>query len=258
MDELQVFESKEFGKVRTVVKDGEPMFCLNDVCRVLEIGNPSDVRKRVSEDGVDTIEVIDSMGRKQNATFINESNLYKTIFQSRKPEAERFSDWVTGEVLPSIRKHGAYATPATIENIIANPDFGIKLLSALKEEQEKNKVLSVTVDQMKPKALFADAVSASHTSILIGDLAKLLKQNGIETGQKRLFDTLRNDGFLIKCGSSKNMPTQRAMESNLFEIKEGSYVDSNGCNVTTRTTKVTGTGQVYFINYFLKRERLDA
>lgn len=148
-----------------------------------------------------------------------------------------------------------------VEQLILNPDFGIKLLTALKEKKEENEKLHTEVvkqeariAEMRPKEVFADAVASSHTSILIGDLAKLLKQNGINTGQKRLFAKLRDEGFLIKSGSSQNIPTQRAMEMGLFEIKEGSYVDANGCNVTTKTTKVTGKGQQYFINRYLGKE----
>ena len=152
-------------------------------------------------------------------------------------------------MLPAIRKHGAYA----VDELLNNPEMAIKAFTALKEEREKNKRLQTDVDRMKPKEIFADAVSASKTSILIGDLAKILKQNGINTGQNRLFETLRKDGYLIKQkGNNWNMPTQRAMEMGLFEIKESTHIDGNGCNVTTKTTKVTGKGQQYFINRYLK------
>ena len=186
---------------------------------------------------------------KQNMTIINESGLYALIFGSKLESAKRFKHWVTSEVLPAIRKHGDYA----VDELLNNPEMAIKAFTALKEEREKNKRLQTDVDRMKPKEIFADAVSASKTSILIGDLAKILKQNGINTGQNRLFETLRKDGYLIKQkGNNWNMPTQRAMEMGLFEIKESTHIDGNGCNVTTKTTKVTGKGQQYFINRYLK------
>lgn len=133
--EMKIFNSMEFGEIRTIIKDNEPMFCLADICKALEITHITDVKKRLKEDGVGTAEVIDRLGRMQEATFINESNLYKTIFQSRKESAERFTDWVTSEILPSIRKHGIYATDNVIDNILNNPDFGIELLTKLKEER---------------------------------------------------------------------------------------------------------------------------
>lgn len=248
MNELQIFENSEFGAVRTVVVNDEPMFCLADVCKALEITHVTDVKKRLKEDGVGTAEVIDSLGRKQNATFINESNLYKTIFQSRKESAERFTDWVTSEVLPSIRKHGVYA----VDELLNDPDLAIKAFTALKEEKERNKALQADNDRMRPKEVFADAVATSHTSILIGDLAKLLKQNGVDIGQKRLFAWMRDNGYLIKRqGSDWNMPTQRSMEMGLFEVKESTVNNPDGSVRINRTTKVTGKGQQYFINKFL-------
>ena len=251
MNELKIFENAEFGKVRTVVVDGDPMFCLTDICRALDLTQPSKVKERLNEKGVNSIPTLTS-GGKQNLLYVNESNLYKTIFQSRKESAEKFTEWVTSEVLPSVRKHGAYMTPETIEKTLSDPDFIIRLATELKEEKALRNRLQDKVEQDRPKVLFADAVSASQTSILIGDLAKLLKQNGVDTGQKRLFARLREEGYLIKGGSSKNMPTQKAMEMGLFEVKEGSYVDSNGCNITTKTTKVSGKGQIYFINRYRK------
>lgn len=248
MDELKVFENSEFGTVRTVVVNDEPMFCLSDVCKALEITHVTDVKNRLKEDGVGTAEVIDSMGRKQNATFINEVNLYKAIFQSRKESAERFTDWVTTDVLPSIRKHGMYA----VDDLLNDPDLAIKAFTALKEEKERNKVLQEDNDRMRPKEVFADAVATSHTSILIGDLAKLLKQNGVDIGQKRLFIWMRDNGYLIKRkGTDWNMPTQKSMELGLFEVKESTVNNPDGSVRINKTTKVTGKGQQYFINKFL-------
>lgn len=248
---LELFNNKELGEVRVAVRNNEPLFCLSDVCRALQIGNPSDVKKRLNPDGVDSIEVIDSMGRTQRAAFVNESNLYKTIFQSRTKKAEEFTEWVTSDVIPSIRKHGAYATPATIENIISNPDFGIELLQRLKDEQEKRKQVELENEEMKPKAIFADAVAASDDSILIGALAKLLNQNGVDIGQKRLFAWMRDNGYLIKDGRDKNIPTQRAMDMDLFKVKERTITNPDGSSRLTRTTLVTGKGQQYFVNKFL-------
>lgn len=250
MEELQIFSNAEFGDVRSIIKDGEPWFCLADACRILEIKNSRDAKNRLMQDGVGTTDIIDSLGRNQTADFINEPNLYKLIFQSRKAEAERFANWVTSEVLPSIRKHGLYAK----EELLDNPDIAIAAFKALKEEREARKALEAENKQMQPLALFAKSVSASDTSILIGDLAKLLKQNGYDTGQKRLFEELRQRGFLMKSGSSKNLPTQKGMELGLFEVKESTINNPDGSVRVTKTTKVTGKGQVYFVNLFLGKQ----
>lgn len=262
MNELKIFENSEFGEVRTVVVDNEPMFCLADVCRVLDIKNSRDCKNRLNEKGVVTTDMGVQTGIKTdgspamqnvNMTFINESNLYKVIFQSRKPEAEKFSDWVTSDVLPSIRKHGMYAK----EELLDNPDLLISVAQELKAERERNKVLAEDNKRMRPKEIFADAVAASHTSILIGDLAKLIKQNDIEIGQKRLFAWLRDNGYLIKRnGTDWNMPTQRSMELGLFEVKESTINNPDGSVRINRTTKVTGRGQQYFINKFLSKDEV--
>jgi len=185
--------------------------------------------------------------------FLTEEGLYEVLMQSRKPIAKAFKKEVK-EILKSVRKHGAYMTDSTLEEVLTNPDFGIKLLTRLKEEREARKKLEDKVTEDKPKVLFADAVSASSTSILIGDLAKILKQNGYDTGQKRLFEILRNEGYLIKHGSSRNMPTQKAMEMGLFEVKETTINNPDGSIRITKTTKCSGTGQQYFINYFLAKK----
>ena len=179
--------------------------------------------------------------------LINESGLYSLILSSKLPNAKMFKKWVTSEVLPSIRKHGLYAT----EELLNNPDFMIAAMKALKEEKEARKALEAENEKLQPLALFAKSVSASHTSILVGELAKLLKQNGVNIGQTRLFAWLRDKGYLMKSGSSRNMPTQRAMEQQLFEIKESSYINAEGVTIVTKTTKVSGKGQVYFVNLFL-------
>ena len=243
----EIFSSAEFGEIRTVAVNGEPFVMLKDVCTVLEIGNPSQAKTRLKKDGVIINEVIDSLGRTQKADFINESNLYKLIFQSRKPQAERFSEWVTSDVLPTIRKHGMYAT----EELLDNPDLLIQVATQLKEEKQRNKLLQEQNEAMKPKAIFAEAVASSSQSILIRELAKLIKQNGVDIGEKRLFVHLREGGYLIKQGADKNLPTQKSMNLGLMEIKETVINNPDGTVRLSRTTKITGKGQTYFINKFL-------
>ena len=243
----EIFSSAEFGEIRTVAVNGEPFVMLKDVCTVLEIGNPSQAKTRLKKDGVIINEVIDSLGRTQKADFINESNLYKLIFQSRKPQAERFSEWVTSDVLPTIRKHGMYAT----EELLDNPDLLIQVATQLKEEKQRNKLLQEQNEEMKPKVIFAEAVESSKQSILIRELAKLIKQNGVDIGEKRLFAHLREGGYLIKQGADKNLPTQKSMNLGLMEIKETVINNPDGTVRLSRTTKITGKGQTYFINKFL-------
>lgn len=258
MNDLQIFKNSEFGEVRTKVINNEPYFSLNDVCRILEINNPSQAKTRLNKDGVISNEVIDSMGRTQQANFINESNLYKLIFQSRKSEAEKFADWVTSEVLPSIRKHGAYMSSEVIEKTLSDPDYLIRLATNLKEEKAKRALAEAQIERDKPKVLFADTVSSSNKSCLVGELAKLISQEAIrrgeidkKIGQNNLFAWMRSSGYLCKSGERKNQPLQQYVEQGLFELKKGTYVDANGVNVLTTTTKVTGKGIIYFINKFL-------
>lgn len=250
--ELQIFSNSEFGEIRTITKDNEPMFCLADVCKALEISNVGNVKQRLSGKGIHTADTL-TKGGMQKMTFISEANLYKTIFQSRKESAERFTEWVTSEVLPSIRKNGGYI--AGQETMSDEELMAKALLVANNKIAERDKIIEqkqARIEQMKPKEIFADAVATSHTSILVGDLAKLICQNGVQIGQKRLFVWLRDKGYLIKSGSSYNMPTQRYIEQGLFEIKESNLVNPDGSVRITRTPKVTGKGQVYFVNKFLK------
>lgn len=249
MNELEIFNNPEFGQIRTTEINGDPYFIGKDVAEALGYSNTNDALARHCK-GVVKRYPLPTEGGIQEVRIISEGDMYRLIASSKLPAAEKFESWIFDDVVPTIRKHGAYATPTTIESIIADPDNGIKLLTALKEEQEKRKALQAQIDEQKPKVVFAEAVTTSKTSILIGDLAKILKQNGIDIGQKRLFAWLRENGYLIKGGSSKNMPTQRAMEMGLFVVKEGSYVNGEGVNVTTKTTKVSGKGQIYFINKF--------
>lgn len=186
--------------------------------------------------------------------YIPENMFYRLAMKAKNEAAEKFQAFIADEVIPSIRKHGAYMTPETLEKMVLTPDFGIRLLTELKAEQDKRKALEATVEEQKPHVLFSNAVAASKTTILIGALAKLLKQNGIDIGQNRLFEWLRQNGFLVKRGDNRNMPTQRAMEMGLFEVKESCHFNPSGYNVVTKTPVVTGKGQCYFINRFLGKQ----
>lgn len=258
MNNLKIFENNEFGEVKTTVIDDEPYFSLNDVCRILEINNPRMAKTRLNRDGVSTTDGVDSLGRRTDVTMINESNLYKLIFQSRKPEAERFADWVTSEVLPAIRKHGAYMTDGVIERTLTDPDYLIMLATNLKEEKAKRALAEAVNERNKPKVLFADTVSASKRSCLMGELAKMISQEAIrqgkldkKIGQNKLFAWMRNKGYLCKGGERRNQPKQAYVEQGLFEIKKGTRLDGQGNNIVTSTTKITGKGKIYFVNKFL-------
>lgn len=251
MNTITTFENTEFGSVRTAIVNGEVMFVGKDVADILGYQNGSrDINRHVDEEDRHKVMFFDGNQDKETI-IINESGLYSLILSSKMPNAKKFKRWVTNEVIPSIRKHGTYMTSEVLENAITNPDFFIKLATKLKIEKERRLQLENKVKKDKPKVLFAQAVETAQNSILIGDLAKLLKQNGIEIGQKRLFEYLRQNGYLIKCGISKNMPTQKAMELSLFEVKERTISNPDGSIRITRTTKVTGKGQTYFINKFL-------
>lgn len=248
MDNLQIFNSEEFGAVRTVTIENEPWFVGKDVAVSLGYKDTSDALKKHVADEDKLTRCFADSGQNRQMYIINESGLYALIFGSKLESAKRFKHWVTSEVLPAIRKHGVYA----VDELLSNPEMAIKAFTALKEEREKNKALEADNQRMKPKEIFADAVATSHTSILIGDLAKLLKQNGIEIGQKRLFNWLRENGYLIKRkGSDWNMPTQKSMDLGIIEIKESTVNNPDGSVRINKTPKVTGKGQQYFINKFL-------
>lgn len=244
MTELQIFNSEEFGDIRTVTIDNEPWFVGKDVAEALGYSNSRKaLADHVHEDDKGVTKC-DTLGGKQDLTIINESGLYALIFGSKLESAKRFKHWVTSEVLPSIRKTGSYQT--------AQPQGKELLALAVLEAQKTIELQNQEIERMKPKEIFADAVATSHTSTLIGDLAKLLKQNGIETGQKRLFEWLRENGYLIRRkGADWNMPTQKAMEMKLFEVKESTVNNPDGSVRINKTTKVTGKGQQYFINKFI-------
>lgn len=253
MTDLQIFNSPEFGAIRTIEKDGEPWFVGKDVATALGYSDSfGSLKKHVDEEDKLVCQ-IDSAGQKRDITIINESGLYSLVLSSKLPTAKKFKRWVTNEVIPSIRKHGAYMTPETLEKVLLSPDTLMQLAQNLKDEQEKRKELETKIEQDKPKVLFADAVATAQTSILIGELAKLLKQNGVDIGQNRLFEWMRQNGYLIRRqGSDYNMPTQRAMEQGLFEIKETTVVHADGHTHINKTPKVTGKGQAYFVTLFLK------
>ena len=262
MNELQVFKNQEFGQVRTLTLNDEPWFVGKDVAEALGYGAENKkskaltnaIKDHVGEEDKRLMSYEEFKGYRNGdlknishygVTIINESGLYALIFGSKLESAQKFKRWVTSEVLPALRKTGQYQVKEL---------SGSELMAkALIEAQNVLAAKDKQIEQMKPKVVFADAVATSHTSILVGELAKILKQNGIDMGQKRLFAWLREKGYLIKRqGTDYNMPTQKAMELGLFEIKEGSYVNGSGVNITTKTPKITGKGQQYFINKFLQ------
>lgn len=249
MNDLQIFNNPEFGQVRTVVIGDEPWFVAADVCRALDIGNSRQAVTRLDDDEKNTVTLNDGIPGNPEKTVVNEPGLYSLVLGSRKPEAKAFKRWITHEVIPAIRKTGGYSVPLTPAEQMAQG-----LLAAQKLLAEKDK----RIEEMRPKEIFADAVSVSRTDILIGDLAKLIKQNGHDIGQKRLFSWLREKGYLIKRkGFDWNMPTQKAMEMKLFRVKETVVTHSDGHTTISKTPKVTGKGQVYFVNKFLAGKKED-
>lgn len=254
MNKIKVFNNPSFGEIRTIVMNSEPWFVGKDVAEILGYAKARNaISAHVDPEDKKDAPIQGPLGGTQTMTIINESGLYSLILSSKLPTAKKFKRWVTSEVLPAIRKHGAYLTEQKVEEILTNPDTIIKLATQLKEEREARKQAEALNEANRPKVIFAEAVSASKTSILVGELAKILRGNGIPIGQRRFFQWLRENGYLIKRkGTDYNMPTQRSMELGLFEIKEGSYVNGDGVNVITKTPKITGKGQNYFVNKFLK------
>ena len=254
MNELQIFNSSEFGQIRTVTKDNEPWFVASDICKALGITNTSKAMQRLDNDERANFKlgVHDSDG----TNCVNEYGLYNLVLASRKQGAKEFKRWITHEVIPSIRKSGGYISGQ--EQMSDTELMAKALLVAQKQIEQRNTIIEqqkAKIEADKPKTIFADAVSASKTSILIGDLAKLICQNGYKIGQKRLFEWLRENGYLIKSGSSKNMPMQRYVEQGLFEIKESNVQNPDGSVRITKTTKITGRGQIYFVNKFIANEQ---
>lgn len=251
-NEIQRFEF-EGAALRTLTdENGEPWFVAKDVCDILGHSNVSMALDRLDDDERSKF----NLGRQGETNIVNEAGLYSLVLGSRKPEAHEFKRWVTHEVLPSIRRHGAYMTESTLEKAVTEPDFLIRLATQIKQERAEKEKAQAQVEQMRPKALFADAVETSKTSILVGDLAKVLKGNGVDIGGTRLFAWLRDNGWLMKTGSSRNMPTQKSMELGLFEIKETTVVHSDGHTTINKTPKVTGKGQTFFVNKFLRHREI--
>lgn len=244
MNEVQLFNFENH-EVRSLLINSEPWFVGKDVAEVLGYERADNAIRNHIDKEDKLMHQISASGQNRNMTIINESGLYSLVLSSKLPSAKKFKRWVTSEVLPALRKTGQYQ----VKELSGQELMAKALIEAQSVLAAKDKV----IEEMKPKVVFADAVATSHTSILVGELAKILKQNGIDMGQKRLFAWLRENGFLIKRkGTDYNMPTQKAMDLGLFEIKEGSYVNGSGVNITTKTPKVTGKGQQYFINKFLQ------
>ncbi len=270
MQQVTIFNSPQFGEIRVSGTPDNPMFCLADVCRVLGLTSKG-VSQRLTKEAIYNYP-LETAGGTQQALFVNEDGLYDAILGSRKPEARQFRKWVTGEVLPSIRKNGAYMTPSTIEQALTSPDFLIKLATQLKQEREKRaeveeiaKKRQATIDSQREvireqasKVLFADTVSASNKSILVSELAKLIRQNGYDTGQNRLFKWLRRNGYLCSKGEQFNIPTQRAMENGYFEIKKTTITKPDGSVLVSSTPKVTPKGQMHIISKFMGEHREES
>lgn len=250
MNELKIFENPAFGKVRVVEQGGEPWFVGKDVAEILGYSNtPKAIRDHVDDEDKLAERIVLS-GQNREVAIINESGLYSLILSSKMPKAKEFKRWVTAEVLPAIRKTGGYiAGSEKMSDAELMAKAVLVAQATIKERDARIKELESDTQRMKPKEIFADAVSASDQTILIGDLAKLIKQNGHDIGQKRMFEWLRNNGYLIKRqGADYNSPTQRAMELGLFRIKETAVTHSDGHVTVSKTVKVTGKGQAYFVN----------
>lgn len=253
-NEIKVFSNEEFGSIRRVEIDGEYWLSGKDVAQALGYAKPENAlfAHVDDEDKITTLVQGTGSNYKSKATVINESGLYSLVLSSKLPSAKKFKRWVTSEVLPSIRKHGAYMTPETLEAAILNPDYLLKVATALKAETDKRKALEAKVSADAPKVLFADSVAASSSTVLVGELAKIMRQNGVDMGERRLFRWMRDNGYLIKRnGTDYNMPTQASMEQGLFRIKETVINHSDGHTSVSKTPKVTGKGQTFFLNKFL-------
>lgn len=264
--DIQIFNNPEFGAIRTTGTPDEPMFCASDICRALGYTNSRKAITDHCDEGDVTKRDTPTSSGMQLMTFINESGLYALIFGSKLESAKVFKRWVTSDVLPTIRKHGAYATAETIEDLIANPDNGIRLLEALREEkqrrrkeQEERMAAEAMVSQLeeeaienKPKVIYADAVAGSKSACLIGELAKMISQNGVSIGEKRLYAWMRENHYLCSYGERYNLPYQKYIEQGLFTLKQNVF-SMDGEMRTRNTTKVTGKGQVYFVNKFINK-----
>lgn len=254
MNQLQVFNNEEFGQVRTVVQGEDVWFVAKDVCDVLGINKQRDAYSRLDEDERGSV-LVDTLGGQQNMNAINESGLYSLILRSRKPQAKAFKKWVTSEVLPSIRKHGAYMTDQVLEQAVTNPDFAIGLLTKLKEEKEKLAAAQQQIVQQQPLVTFAEACMQSNESLKVSEVAKLAAKHGIKIGQRQLFAKLREWNLIFKRSTE---PTQPAVEKGYFEIAQGVKQKPSGEPFTWATTYVTPKGQAYIIDRLKKEQEQEA
>lgn len=247
--DLRVFSNQAFGEVRVADMGGRPMFAAGDIARALGYANPRDAVAKFCK-GVAKCDT-PTTGGMQTVSYIPESDVYRLVMRSKLPQAELFQDWVCDEVLPAIRRCGVYATEATLERMLADPDTAIRLFEGLRDERRLRAEAEAASAAMLPKARFADAVAASDRSCLVAELAKILRQNGVDMGQNRLFEWLRRNGYLCSRGEYYNQPTQRAVEMGLLEVKKTTITKPDGSVMVSNTTKVTGKGQIYFVNKFI-------
>lgn len=252
MNELQIFQNKAFGEVRVVIRQGEPWFVARDVCECLELDLASGARGL--DDDEKGLHTVQTPGGSQEMSIVSEPGLYSLILRSRKPEAKAFKRWITHQVIPTLRKTGGYMLAKaddTPEAIMARAVLVAQ--DTIKRLESKAVELEARMEEVRPKVIFAESIEVAKTSILVGEMAKLIKQaTGYDIGQNRFFEWLRNRGYLHKDGSQTNMPTQRSMDAGWMEIKEGTRIGSSGESHITRTPKITGKGQIYFINLFKK------
>jgi len=257
MNDIQVFNNEQFGAIRTAGTAQEPIFCAADICRALGYNNGRDAISRHCDEGDVVKHDTPTKSGVQNMTFVTESGLYSLIFGSKLESAKQFKKWVTSDVLPSIRKHGMYATEATVESMLNDPENAILMLQAYQKERKERMAAQQQVEKLeaqaiedKPKIIYADAVKGSTSSCLIGELAKMIAQNGYPIGEKRLFQWLRDHHYLCAYGERFNQPYQQYIEQGLFTMKQNVF-SVDGEMRTRNTTKVTGKGQIYFINKFI-------
>lgn len=253
---IMAFENAEFGTIRAVSEGGEPWFVAKDVCDALGLSNTTEALRNLDDDEVGSIsnsEIAQNGGRAPR--IISEPGFYKIVMRSRKPEAKAFQRWVTHEVLPAIHRDGGYMAAKPDETPEETMARALRIADeTMRRQRERIEGLAAENAELRPKALFADAVAASDGTCLVGELAKMLRQNGVDIGQNRLFAWLRDNGWLGKSGSNRNVPTQRAMDMGLFRIKETAVTHSDGHVTVTRTPKVTGKGQAYFVSRFIEAE----
>ena len=255
--DIRVFKRDGFGDVRVIIKDNEPHFVAKDVADILGYSETSVMLRRLDADEYLKIEPTFIAGANKMArefTIINESGLYSAVLGSKKPQAKQFKRWVTGEVLPTIRRYGAYLTDSKIEEVLTDPDTIIKLATQLKEEREARKKAETKVVELKPKAAFADAISSSNSSVLIGEFAKIISNNDFKIGQNKLLAWLRENGYLMSKGSRYNQPYQKYIENGYFEVIERVIHNPDGTTRITVTTKITGKGQVAIFKKLKKKK----